>query len=210
MFGLGQRSGIDVPGEERGNLPTPAWKQRVWHDRWYDGDTVNLSIGQGFLLVTPIQMAVVTAAVANGGWVVRPHLVERLLSYQGRTVRRISPRPLRKLPYSKRTLAAVRGGMRGAVLYGTATAVNSPHVHVAGKTGTVENTPQKENPHGRNHTWFVSFAPYEHPELVVVVFLEKTGGYGGSMAAPVARKVYDAYFGFTPDSKAAFAGGPAN
>ena len=194
MFGLGRLSGIDIPGEVKGNLPTPAWKQKVWKDRWYEGDTVNLSIGQGFLLVTPIQMAVVTAAVANGGTVVRPHLVDKLVSYQGRVVRRISCQPARHLPYKAVNLAAVRAGMRGAVTYGTATAVNSPLVHVAGKTGTVENTPSRENPHGRNHTWFVSFAPYENPELVVVVFLEKTGGYGGSMAAPVARKVYDDYF----------------
>ena len=85
--------------------------------------------------------------------------------------------------------------MRGAVLYGTGGACNSEYVHVAGKTGTVENMPNSENRHGRNHTWFVSFAPYERPEIVVVVMCEKSGGYGGGRCAPVARKIYDYLYG---------------
>ncbi|MBN9418376.1 MAG: penicillin-binding protein 2 [Candidatus Eremiobacteraeota bacterium] len=194
-MGLGQQTGIDLPGESEGILPTADWKWKNVGDKWYEGDTVNFSIGQGFLLVTPIQMAVVTAAVANGGKVVKPHLVQQVMSYQGRVLARPGFKPLRRLQVKPNLWAAVRQGMRGAVLYGTGGACNSEFVQVAGKTGTVENMPNSENLHGRNHTWFVSFAPYEHPEIVVVVMCEKSGGYGGSRCAPVARKIYDYLYG---------------
>lgn len=190
-MGLGQATGIDLPGEADGVLPDARWKKKWVGDGWFEGDTVNLSIGQGFLLVTPLQMAVVTAAVANNGAVVQPHLVQRVVDYQGRVLLRPGGKPLRHLPLPKSMWGAVRQGMRGAVLYGTGGAANSELVEVAGKTGTVENSPSSENPHGRNHTWFVSFAPYAHPDYVCVVMLEKSGGYGGGMCAPVARTVYD-------------------
>ncbi len=131
-----------------------------------------------------------TAAVANGGQVPRPYLVEKAVGPNGRILHQGRPR-LRKLPVSKHHLAAVRQGMRGAVQYGTGVAADAPQVAVAGKTGTVESFANVNNPHGRNHVWFVSYAPADKPELVVVVFLEKSGGYGGSLAAPIARKIYD-------------------
>jgi penicillin-binding protein 2 len=189
-FGLGQPTGVDLPAETEGLLPSPQWKLREWQDRWYDGDTVNLSIGQGFLLVSPLQMAVVTAAVANGGTVVEPRLARKFVARNG-LVRKPEPGRQRKVPVSPELLAAVRRGMRGAVSHGTGVAADSPYVRVAGKTGTVENSPSIHNRHGRNHVWFVSFAPYEDPEFVCVVFLEKSHGYGGGLAAPIARKVYD-------------------
>ena len=194
-FSLGQKTGIDLTEESPGLLPDAAWKERVVGEEWYRGDTVNLSIGQGFLLVTPLQMAVVTAAVANGGTVVRPRLLESAVSYKGVTSFLNQSKPVRKLPVKPEMLASVRRGMRGAVLYGTSTTCNSPLVKVAGKTGTVENSPSTYNPYGKNHTWFVSFAPYDDPELVVVCALEQSGGYGGGNAAPVVRKVIDTYFG---------------
>lgn len=194
-MGLGKATGIDLPGESDGIFPDANWKWKYLGDRWYEGDTVNLSIGQGYMLVTPLQMAVVTATVANGGKVVRPHLVQQVVSYQGRVLDRPGYRPVRRLKMDPANWAAVRQGMRGAVVYGTAVACNSEYVHVAGKTGTVENSPSSENRHGRNHTWFVSFAPYESPELVCVVMLEKSGGYGGSRCAPVAREIYDYLYG---------------
>lgn len=189
-FSLGKPTGLDVPAETGGLLPTAAWKERELGEEWYPGDTVNMSIGQGFLLVSPLQMAVATAAVANGGQVPRPYLVEKAVGPNGRILQQNRPR-LRKLPVSKHHLAAVRQGMRGAVQYGTGMAADAPQVAVAGKTGTVESFANVNNPHGRNHVWFVSYAPADKPELVVVVFLEKSGGYGGSLAAPIARKVYD-------------------
>jgi len=190
LYGLGTPTGIDLPNETEGLLPSPAWKQKVWQDRWYDGDTINMSIGQGFLLVSPLQMAVVTAAVANGGYVVRPTLAKRAVARNGAIT--LEPEPHReKVPVKPEFLAAVRRGMRGAVTHGTSVATDLPQVKVAGKTGTVENSPSIHNRHGRNHVWFVSFAPYDDPEVTVVVFLEKSHGYGGSLAAPIARKVYE-------------------
>lgn len=189
-FGLGDPTGIDLPSETGGLLPSPAWKLREWDDRWYDGDTVNMSIGQGFLLTSPLQMAVVTAAVANGGNVVQPRLARKFVNRDG-SFRKPPAAPSKKVAVKPEHLAAVRRGMRGAVTHGTAVATNSPYVQVAGKTGTVENSPSIHNRHGRNHVWFVSFAPYENPEVVCVVFLEKSHGYGGGLAAPIARKVYD-------------------
>lgn len=193
LFGLGKPTGVDLPDEIGGLLPSPQWKEKVWEDRWYDGDTVNMSIGQGFLLVTPLQMAVVTAAVANGGYVVQPMLAKRALSRNGAV--KFQPEPKRtKLPVAPEYLASVQRGMRGAVAHGTAVATDIARVKVAGKTGTVENSPSVFNKHGRNHVWFVSYAPYEKPQVAVVVFLEKSHGYGGGLAAPIARRVYEHLF----------------
>ncbi len=194
-MGLGSPTKVDLPGESAGVFPDSRWKWKNIGDKWYEGDTVNTSIGQGFMLVTPLQMAVVTATVANGGKVVQPHLVQQVVSYQGRIMARPGFKPLRRVKVPAGTWSAVRQGMRGAVLYGTGGACNSPYVEVAGKTGTVENSPSSENRHGRNHTWFVSFAPYQRPEMVVVVLCEKSGGYGGSRCAPVARVIYDYLYG---------------
>jgi penicillin-binding protein 2 len=190
LYGLGTPTGIDLPHETEGLLPSPEWKKQVWNDRWYDGDTVNMSIGQGFLLVSPLQMAVAIAAIANGGYVVRPTLAKKAVARNGAV--KLEPLPERvKVPIKPEFLAGIHRGMRGAVTHGTSTATNLPQVKVAGKTGTVENSPSVHNRHGRNHVWFVSFAPYENPEVTVVVFLEKSHGYGGGLAAPIARKVYE-------------------
>ncbi len=188
-YGLGKPTGVDLPGEVGGLLPDPAWKQKVWEDRWYEGDTVNLSIGQGFLLVSPLQMAVVTAAVANGGTVVTPYLAQRAVLGNGKEVYQ-NKAETRDLGIEPEFLASMRRGMRGAVTHGTSTAAYLEHLQVAGKTGTIESFPSVSNPKGRNHVWFVSFAPYENPEYTVVVFLEKSGGFGGSLAAPIATDVY--------------------
>lgn len=196
-YGLGQPTGVDLPAETGGLLPSPKWKEKEWGDRWYDGDTVNMSIGQGFLLTSPLQMAVVTAAVANGGTVVQPRLARKFVARTG-AVTRPEKGKTKKVPIKPEYLAAVRRGMRGAVTHGTGVAADSPYVHVAGKTGTVENSPSIYNRHGRNHTWFVSFAPFEKPEYVCVVFLEKSHGYGGGLAAPIARKVYDFLYAPAP------------
>ncbi len=182
-FGVGAKTGIDLPDEDPGLLPTPAWKKKALHQPWFAGDTVNLAIGQGYLSATPLQMAMVTAAVANGGTLWRPYLV------QGEGPHRVG-----RVPVSASDLAAVREGMRGAVTHGTATAGNSKRIALAGKTGTAENAPTADNPHGRNHAWFVGFAPYDHPEVAVAVVLEKSGGMGGQVAAPIARAAVEAWF----------------
>ncbi|MDQ7822437.1 MAG: penicillin-binding protein 2 [Candidatus Eremiobacteraeota bacterium] len=193
-FGIGSLTGVDLPGENPGLLPSPEWKKRVFHEEWYAGDTINLSIGQGYVGVTPLQIAVVTAAVANGGTIFRPYLVKRIITSGGKLEKEESPSAVRKVPVSQAHLAVIREGMRGAVRYGTATSANSPVVEISGKTGTAENFPTQDNPRGRNHVWFTSFAPYGKPEIVVTVFIEKSGGFGGEWCGPVARKIMEAYF----------------
>ena len=198
LYGLGTPTGIDLPAETGGLLPSPDWKKKVWEERWFDGDTVNMSIGQGFLLVSPLQMAVVTAAVANGGYLVRPTIAKKALARNGSV--KLEPKPQRvKLDVKPDFLTSIRRGMRGAVTHGTSTSTNLGQVKISGKTGTVENSPSVYNLHGRNHVWFVSFAPYDDPEVTVVVFLEKSHGYGGSLAAPIARKVYEHLYPAAPE-----------
>ncbi|MFQ3583690.1 MAG: penicillin-binding protein 2 [Cyanobacteriota bacterium] len=182
-FGLGQPTGIGLKGEALGLVPDVDWKQRHWREPWYVGDTVNMSIGQGFVTATPLQMAIVTAAVANGGWRVRPLLSQQVIPE--------NPVPLRQpVGMSAATLQILQQGLRDVVVYGTGGNANlgPGFPPTAGKTGTAEDPPR------RSHAWFVGYAPYDQPELVVVVFLENSGGGGGAQAAPVFREVMRAYF----------------
>ena len=195
-FGIGKKTGIDVPGETTGTLPTPAWKKQRVKDEWYSGDTVDLSIGQGFLEASPVQMLRVVAAVANGGELYAPYFVNDARDVHGRVIKRFAPRDEGRVPVSSQNLAIVREGMLGAIEdpYGTAHNVYIPGFHFAGKTGTAENFPTVDNPQGRNHAWFVCFAPYDHPKIAVVVFMDQSGGFGAVNAAPVAQAIISAYF----------------
>lgn len=194
QFGIGHLSGIDVPGESKGNFPVPGWKEKHVHEQWYPGDDANTAIGQGFVAATPIQMAMATAAVANDGLIFRPRLVERISAVKaGRPEDApvINAQPVRRLKVPRAYFAAIREGMRGAVTHGTA-ASQSYGVDMAGKTGTAENSPTPDNPQGRNHAWFTGFTPAAEGaphKLVITVVLEKSGGYGGALAAPIAFQV---------------------
>jgi penicillin-binding protein 2 len=192
-FGIGALTGIDLPGESPGLLPDEKWKMENYGEPWYSGDTVNLSIGQGFLGTTPLQMAMVTSAVANGGTLYRPALLLRMESPEGKVLYDFKPAVIGKTAAGDEKLALIRRGMRAAVLRGTAVSADSPLVEIAGKTGTAENVPTHDNPLGRNHAWFVSFAPWKKPAIAVCVFLEQSGGFGGQWAAPIARKVIETY-----------------
>jgi penicillin-binding protein 2 len=199
-YGIGKKTGIDIPGETSGTLPTPAWKKKVVKDDWYSGDTVNMSIGQGFLEASPIQLLRVVSAVANGGELYTPYLVADARDPHGRIVKRFGPRPQGDVGVSAQNLAIVREGMLGAIEdpYGTAHNVDIPGFHYAGKTGTAENFPTIDNPQGRNHAWFVCFAPYDHPKIAVVVFMDQSGGFGAVNAAPVAQAIVSSYFHLKP------------
>lgn len=195
-YGIGAKTGIDLPGETDGTLPSPAWKKRVYDDQWYAGDTVNMAIGQGYVEVSPIQLLRVVTAVANGGTLYKPYLVGDVRDNHGHVATRFGPTIEGHVPISASDLALVREGMLGAIEspYGTAYNVLIPGFHYAGKTGTVENVKTLDNPEGRNHAWFVCFAPYDHPQIAMVVFMEKSSGFGAVNAAPVAQEIVQYYF----------------
>lgn len=196
LFGIGRTTGIDVPGESPGTLPSPDWKKRTQKEDWYPGDTVNMAIGQGYVEATPAQMVRVAAAIANGGTIYVPHLVAAERDGHGRVVRRFLPRVQARLGLSPEALDVVRRGMLAAIEGdgGTARNVQMAGFHYAGKTGTAENVPTPDNPAGRNHAWFICYAPFDHPRLAVAVVMEKSGGFGAMNAAPVAQAIVQAYF----------------
>ena len=195
-YGIGQPTHIDLPGETAGLLPSPAWKQRVYKDEWYAGDTVSVAIGQGYLEASPIQMLRVVSAVANGGTLYQPQLVSQIQDPRGHILKTFSPVVQGHVPVSDADLALIRRGMLGVIEsdYGTAHNVYIPGFHYAGKTGTAENVPTVDNPSGRNHAWFVCFAPYDNPQIAIVVFMDQSGGFGAVNAAPVAQAIVKSYF----------------
>ena len=199
LLGLGVPTGIDIPGEEEGCVPDREWKATVERDSWLTGDTVNMVIGQGWLTATPLQMAVATAAVANGGKVLQPRVVHKIRwpQWLGGGVEVLEPRVVRRLELAPETLARVRKGMRLAVTqpHGTAQAVGDLGVAVAGKTGSAEH--RRDRP---THAWFVCFAPYQQPKYAVAVFVWE-GGHGGTAAAPIARRMLAAAFGLSPGGR---------
>ncbi len=176
-LGYGRLTGIELKGEETpGLLGDQAWKKEVLGEPWTPVDTITSSIGQGALQVTPIQMARMYAAVANGGWLVTPHLVER-------------PTPRQWIGLKPATLAVVRDGLRQVVTNGTATLLNDPKLPpVAGKTGTAEDPPRPD------HAWFGGYAPADKPTLVIIAFGENSGGYGGTVAVPMVKALMTTWF----------------
>lgn len=172
LFGIGQKLGIDLPNEAAGFVPTPDWKKSTQGVSWYIGDTYHVSIGQGDLLVTPLQMASWTATVANGGTLWQPRLA------QG------APVAIRKNIVDDKYLATVRAGMRQTVTSGSAQSLNNIGIEVAGKTGTAQVSGKD------NHAWFTGYAPYNDPQIAVMVLLEQ-GKEGSTVAVPVARDIFE-------------------
>jgi penicillin-binding protein 2 len=193
-FGLGKPTGVDLPGETAGLVPDETWKRLTYGETWVTGDTFNAAIGQGFILTTPLQILNATAAVANGGELYRPQIVREIRDADGNLVRAFTPDLIRKLPVSPETIEIVRRGMRGAVTHGTAMAANLGGVAVAGKTGTAE-FPGKRDWEGNlpTHAWFTAFAPFDDPEIALVVFVEG-GGEGSVVSVPVAAEILSYYF----------------
>lgn len=187
LFGLGSETGLDVPGESAGFVPSQAWKEKQKGERWFIGDTYNLSIGQGDLLVTPLQVASYTATIANGGYPVVPHLglkygrpdEEPTTVTTTRSPERIAPAD---------AIRTVQLGMRDTVAYGSGRALANMPFPVAGKTGTAQWRSDKAN-----HAWFTSYAPADKPEVVVTVLLEE-GVEGSSTAVPIAKEILQAWW----------------
>jgi penicillin-binding protein 2 len=190
-FGLDQRTGVDLPGENNGNWPTNAWMLQNYGVPLEPADACFLGIGQGAMQATPLQIANVASAVINGGTLYRPHIVTEIRSPNGRVVRRYPPRILRQIPVSPSALRYVRDGMaRVTDPGGTAYGLAIDGLPFSGKTGTVETA----GGNGPNTTWFVCWAPTEHPKFAIAVFVDRSGGYGASVAAPIAREILVKYF----------------
>lgn len=198
QFGLGRETGLELPSERGGTVPSTAWKERVRHEPWWPGETVSVSIGQGYVTVTPLQMAYLTGTVANGGTVFRPRLV-RGINERATGVYRESPAiEVGRLTVNPETLTLIQEAMAGVVAHGTATRAKSSLVTIAGKTGTAQTValrpgPEKDVPKRfRDHAWFVSYAPVEAPTIAVAVLVEHMG-HGGTAAAPLAKQMIEAY-----------------
>jgi len=188
LFGLGEKTGIDLPGESTGFVPTKEWKEEIKNEAWYIGDTYHISIGQGDILTTPLQVANFTAAVANGGVLYKPSVVSALLDEHNNLIRDIQPTVIRQDFIDAYNLQIVREGMRQTVTSGSARSLSVLPVTSAGKTGTAQWSSKKAN-----HAWFTGFAPYENPEIVITVLVEE-GEEGSAVAVPIAKEIMQWYF----------------
>ena len=193
-FGLGAPTGVDLGGEKPGLVPFLDGRRRGDGRGWQSGDTVNMSIGQGQLLVTPMQVARMMSAVANGGVLWRPRLVQRVEHVDGTLAYSSSSKMTGRVDLSPVVWAFLHDALSGVVNEGgTGAAARIPGVEIAGKTGTAQSVAKSDSAKGQDHAWFASFAPAHDPEVVVVVLVER-GGKGGQVAAPIARQIYRAIF----------------
>ncbi|MFA6587722.1 MAG: penicillin-binding protein 2 [Patescibacteria group bacterium] len=187
-FGLGSQTGIDLPGERPGFLPSKAWKEQTKGEAWYIGDTYHFAIGQGDLLVTPLQMALTTATVANGGVLYKPHLAKNFQDNNGNIIQEVQPEIIRKQIAKPEDFKVVQAAMRLAVSSGSARGLQALSVPACGKTGTA----QFGNAN-KTHAWFIGFAPCENSEIAIAVLVEG-GGEGNVQALPIARKGFEYWF----------------
>jgi penicillin-binding protein 2 len=205
LFGLGEAAGIDLPGEKSGLVPTKDWKLKRRKSAWQIGETISISIGQGFDLVTPLQLANAFSTFANGGTVWKPYLVKYIESTDGKIYKKFLPEKKGELKLSPKTVEILNSALWGVVNEpgGTGRAASLPGIDVCGKTGTsqVMGLPSDEKARRRkilgafqkDHALFACFAPLKNPEIAVAVIMENAGG-GGAVAAPVARRILSAYF----------------
>lgn len=197
LFGLDNKTNIDLPDEKQGFVPSSAWKKRTYGTKWFDGDTINLSIGQGFMSVTPLGMALFYAGLLNRGQIYQPYIVSEIRDpVDNSIINRTEPQLLRDIPIQPSTVEAIKAGLRLVVKSGTAAYVlNKPGLpDIAGKTGTAQT--RRRGASGSNHAWFIGYAPASAPvseQVLVAVFVEY--GIGGAAgAAPVAREMFRAAF----------------
>jgi len=173
--GLGEKTGIDLPNEKAGFVPSKEWKEKTRNEPWYIGDTYNLSIGQGDLLVTPLQVANYTAAIANGGTLFEPSILKD------------SSKIIKEKIFKKENIDLVKLGLRAVVTRGSAQSLSSLGISVAGKTGTAQV--EGASP----HAWFTGFAPYPNPQIVITVLIEN-GGKGSNLAVKITKEILQYYF----------------
>jgi penicillin-binding protein 2 len=208
-FGLGKLTGISLPHEKSGTVPSSFWKKKHFGVPWYSGETLSFSVGQGYLNVTPLQQLMLISGVANGGKFYLPQVVEKVEDIYGNKLKEYPPVLLGKANVSEKTLQIVREALKGAVNapHGTGWTCALKDVQVAGKTGTAQVVRMPVNfKKGdtnrmpikfRDHAWFVAYAPFEDPQIAIAVLVEH-GGFGASAAAPIAKKVIEKYFNLEP------------
>lgn len=190
-FNLGRELGIDLPGEADGLVPTQEYKMDKFGEEWNLGNTYHLSIGQGYLLTTPLQVASWTEIMANGGTLYKPQIVDKIVdSDTDKIFEDIQPKVIREFNDEKKYIEIARRGMRETVVSGTAQSLNSLKVTSAGKTGTAQYGDKAQY----THSWFTAFAPYDNPEIVITILIEG-GGEGSSTAVPIVRDALNWYFG---------------
>jgi len=216
-LGLGELTGIELKGEKRGLVPSTRWKQKNKKEPWFPGETISASIGQGYNLMTPLQSVSMISTIASGGLLVRPYLVKKIESSDGKLIKEFFPEVKRNISIDPDVLKHIKEGLRGVVYdaRGTGHRARLKNIIVSGKTGTAqvvgmkdsdEIDPEAEIPYQfRDHAWFVAFAPYDKPEVAVAVIIEH-GGHGGDTAAPIARQVLETYFAHYPVSETARTG----
>ena len=188
LFNLGEKTGVDLPNEATGFVPSKEWKEKVRHEKWYIGDTYHLAIGQGDLLVTPLQVAQWTSFFANRGKIIQPHLVKYILNKDNKLMSATSEKPIKEDIIDSYNVEVVRQGMRKTVVTGSAKRLQDLPVDSAAKTGTAQWNTTKDP-----HAWFTAFAPYKDPKIVVTVLVEE-GKEGSQIALTVAKEVMQYYF----------------
>jgi len=202
LFGLGEETGIELPSERIGTVPSTDWKQKTKHEAWLPGETISAAIGQGYVTVTPLQMASMIGTVANDGVTYRPRLVQAIMDRATGQRQELPAVPRVKLDLKSNTLKLIREALAAVVTEGTATRAKSSLITIAGKTGTAQTAalrtgPEKDIPKRfRDHAWFVAFAPVDDPKIAVAVLAEHMG-HGGSAAAPLAKEIIETYVKLT-------------
>lgn len=204
-FGLGQGTGVELPSERTGIMPSTAWKQKTKNEPWLPGETISAAIGQGYVTVTPLQMASLIGTVANDGVSFRPRLVQAIMDRTTGHLQELPAVPRGKVNAKPETFRLIKEALADVVKVGTATRAKSSVVTIAGKTGTAQTAalrtgPEKDIPKKfRDHAWFVAFAPVESPKIAVAVLAEHMG-HGGAAAAPLAKEVIETYMKLAPQA----------
>jgi penicillin-binding protein 2 len=188
LFGLGQASGIDLNGEAKGLVPSKEWRKEVKNEPWYIGNTYHFSIGQGDVLVTPLQIVNAISSIANGGKLYRPHFVREVVDYNGQIIKEIPKEIINQNFIDDYNLLVIRQAMRQTITSGSARRLNYLPVEVAGKTGTAQWFSQKDP-----HAWFTGFAPYNDPEIAFVILVEE-GKEGSDASVSIAEEILNWYF----------------
>ena len=216
-FGLGHETGVELPSERAGIVPSTAWKTRVRNEIWLPGETISAAIGEGYTTVTPMQMAMVMATVAGNGESFRPRVVRAIKERATGQMLELPSVPRPKLTLKRETYELLHESLEGVVTRGTAGRARSPLVGIAGKTGTAQTAALKDERKKeheipkklRDHAWFVSYAPAEAPQIAVAVLVENMG-HGGSWAAPMAKQMIETYVKFKPADPATASVAPAD